>query len=117
MRGFQVLLSLTFLVFAALQYNDPDPWVWMTTYVAVAAGIWASARGKPWTRGFYLGFSWGLSLWAWALWPGRMDGLTDAMSAARPWVENARESLGLLLAALTLTTIGATIKLPYEDEV
>ena len=36
MKIINSILSLLFLVFAAVQYNDPDPWLWIIAYVFVA---------------------------------------------------------------------------------
>jgi hypothetical protein len=30
------ILALLFFIFAAVQYNDPDPWLWIVAYIFVA---------------------------------------------------------------------------------
>ncbi|GAA4348065.1 hypothetical protein GCM10023185_03630 [Hymenobacter saemangeumensis] len=94
-------LSLMYLAFAYLQLNDPDPALWVTLYLVPAAVMaWAAtAREMPrWLpAGLALAYV-ALALW-W--WPARFDGLTGPMNPGTT-VEEGRESLGLLIAALGL---------------
>ncbi|MFD2245472.1 transmembrane 220 family protein [Pontibacter ruber] len=40
------ILGLCFIVFAALQYNDPDAAVWVAVYLIAAAFCFLAAYGK-----------------------------------------------------------------------
>ena len=47
MRAANIAVAIAFVLFAALQYNDPDPWIWMAVYVAGAAiAVLVAARGR-----------------------------------------------------------------------
>ncbi|WP_016748473.1 transmembrane 220 family protein [Leptospira kirschneri] len=35
MKVFSILTILIWLVFAGLQYNDPDPWLWIPIYMSI----------------------------------------------------------------------------------
>ena len=86
-----------FIVFALLQFNDPDPEVWATTYFFIA-GIcfWNAFRKVP----FYISlfFIGGTLIWAFFQWPVSYNGITGAMTPGSG-IEEARESLGLLICS------------------
>jgi Transmembrane family 220, helix len=91
------ILGLIFVAFAVLQFNDPDPFTWISVYglmvVLVSVNIW---RRLPMMVSFLpmvmalIGAYW--------LWPDSYMGLSGKM-ASRPGVELARESLGLCICA------------------
>lgn len=102
-------LMLLFLLFMVVQFNDPDPWFWVLLYAAVTVVAALASFGK-----FYiplilivLGASSGVSLY---LMPSVFElflqhdpaDLVNRMSADRPYIEEARESLGLFFATLAL---------------
>ncbi|MBE8421253.1 transmembrane 220 family protein, partial [Leptospira interrogans] len=37
MKFFSIVTILIWLVFAGLQWNDPDPWLWIPLYLSVVA--------------------------------------------------------------------------------
>lgn len=47
MRIPALLMSLLFFGFAALQFNDPDPWIWTSVYGLPALLSLLHARGRP----------------------------------------------------------------------
>jgi len=94
-------LALMYLVFAYLQFNDPDPWLWVPLYVVPAAVMAWAATARPLPRWLPLGLALAyVALAAW-WWPSRFDGVTGPMNPGTT-VEEGRESLGLLIAALGL---------------
>jgi hypothetical protein len=98
-RVIAVACATLFLAFAALQYNDPDPLVWIAIYVAMAAlCIWSAFGQLP--RVVPILAMLAALVGAYLLWPTSYQGLSGKMDS-RPGVELARESLGLLLCALT----------------
>ena len=105
-----LLYSLTamFVVFAALQLNDPDPWLWAPLYLVPAAVTLLAGRGQVAPV-----IAWSLALTYAALaawwWPARYDGITGAMNPTTT-VEEARESLGLLIAAAGLAVSGYAVQ-------
>ena len=100
------VMLIVFLLSAAVQYNDPDPWLWIFSY-GVAAGltILALARRYHWFTGvaalaFYGGFVYYLPGWG-------IDTLLllkePKMSSIR--VELAREAFGLLICAVWMSVL------------
>lgn len=104
-RLLNVFLSIIFVVFALVQLNDPDPWVWFTIYFLVAAGLIASIfiRLPAWT--LYLAVA-GLLLFAGShasyflqwLSSDNLSELFGEMPADKHYLEGTREFLGLLIA-------------------
>ena len=100
-------LALMFILFAGLQYNDPDPWVWIPIYLMAAVISIEAARGKTrvWLNitaitlcsayAVWLFFI-GNGVWDWATIHDK-ENLVQTMKAAKPWIENTREFGGLLI--------------------
>jgi hypothetical protein len=104
-RSFRILAALmcgVFLFSAAVQWNDPDPWLWMPLYALAAGLAGLGAAGKLPLRpnvaasALFVAL---LVLWA----PSLIDARTDAFTHWRmqsPADEEAREAGGLALCAL-----------------
>jgi hypothetical protein len=112
MKVFNVIFCFIFIVFAALQYNDPDPYVWIPIYMYTAVLCWLASRNK-----FYPGaYLFGIIVYAaYALYKvfdanGLIDWITkhhaeniaETMKAEKPWVEETREFFGLLILIFVL---------------
>jgi hypothetical protein len=103
MRAAAVLMGFVFAVFAALQLNDPDTPIWAGTYGLVAALSFAAAarRGLFWLAGLVAA---GTFLWGVALLPAAGHVTLPELFGSFPMktanIEEAREGLGLLIAAL-----------------
>ncbi len=102
------ILCLLFILFAAVQVNDPDPWLWVLLYAAVAVNCWFAARSKMISWLFFLTTA-GVILWMILLWPEFNNwikmgtpSIAESMKAEKPHIEFAREFLGLLLSLATL---------------
>jgi hypothetical protein len=104
-RGFLGLGALAFAAFAAVQWNDPDPWGWLAVYLlGSAACILAWSRPRGLIPGVVLGVS---AVWALTLIPD-----VDWGAAWMPQ-EAAREAGGLLLLALWMVPLLAqTVRSP-----
>ena len=92
-----------FLVVAALQYNDPDPWNWIALYLAAAAISLLQQPGRRWAiPPLLLGTL--ASIWALTLVPGAtgvtLTDLPRPMHTKGGAVEHAREAGGLTLLAI-----------------
>ena len=110
MRIFDAALGVVLIIFAALQYNDPDAPLWIAIYALAA--VWA-----------LLGAGWPMALYAnpLALWSSSASVLLFlagfiwlAPAIGRDWihVEEAREALGLLIcAAATLLALWTAYRL------
>ena|SRR5688572_20542369 len=103
-------LAVLFLLFAALQYNDPDPGVWMLVYGAMSI-VCAFAAFNMFSRpvmivmaSAYLIFS-ALhvdGMLEWLKSPNRNRIFDDVAKMQYPYIEEAREFLGLLICLIVL---------------
>ncbi|HPZ86553.1 MAG TPA: transmembrane 220 family protein, partial [Flavihumibacter sp.] len=101
-----------FVISAALQYNDPDPYIWAPIYLYGAYICYQSARGifKP-----------GLYIAGWLVYGGyaaylffdkfgvlswinqhHAESIVRTMQADKPWIEETREFGGLLILIIAL---------------
>ena len=109
MKVFACAWIVLMVVFALLQLNDPDRLPWILLY-GIAAVPWLGVLlERQWHRTnfavllllvFAMGIYWPSLLEL--LEEGSIADLGDAMSAQRPYIEEAREFLGLAVAALPL---------------
>jgi|TARA_B110000114_G_scaffold25700_1_gene25407 hypothetical protein len=114
-----LVLSATFLIFAYLNLNDPDPLLWVSLYVFIGVvhllGLFKTYFPSPfnltstWLK-FYIVIS--LSLLAygcfyipdliiWLSTSDKMD-LVGKMKAEKSYVEGTRELGGLLIASASM---------------
>lgn len=112
MRIVNLIFIVLFLVSAALQYNDPDPYIWVPIYLFGAFICFQSLKGKfqpalyitGWVvygaYACYLFFDrYGVLTWAKE---HEAESLVQTMKASEPWIEETREFGGLLLLILAL---------------
>jgi len=108
MKILNIILALLFLLFAYFQYNDPDPWLWIAIYTAVATLCGLAAFGKHYawaslTLLIGLVVYWAILLPSFISWLGEgMPTITGSMKAESPHIELVREFLGLLILILVL---------------
>lgn len=98
--------AFLFVVFAAVQYNDPDPQVWVPIYgFAAMACIMAFARiGQVWFFGL---MALGYGVAAVYQWPPAFEGfLLNEVGMKTVNIELARESGGLAICALAMVLMG-----------
>ena len=109
MKLFNIIFCILFVISAALQYNDPDPWLWMPIYLYGAVLCWLAFRGKYYPRACLLGIGayalYGLyklfekdGAWDW-LTKHHAENIAAAMKAETPWIEDTREFFGLAILA------------------
>ena len=103
------ILAAAMAVFAALQINDPDPLRWVLLYGATTALLVAAFFG--WSRRWAIVIVWSVyAVWGALLVPGFLEwlfrhpwsDLVGVMSVERQYIEDSRELLGLLIAAICL---------------
>lgn len=112
MKVFNYIFCLLFIVFALLQINDPDPYLWIPIYGYASLISFLNARNK------YDGFAnyalvifcvlYGIKL----LWSNNgviswyqqhdAENLVQSMKATKPWIENTREFGGLLIIMISV---------------
>ena len=96
LRYVSLLIALVFVLFSIVQLNDPDPLVWIAIYgsVVVMAVLVYIKKLKALYMWLMLPLFLVGSIY---LWPDHYEGIGQPMSA-KPGIEEARESLGLLIA-------------------
>ena len=112
MKIFNIFFCFVFIVFAALQYNDPDPYVWIPIYMYAAVLCWFAFRNKFYPGAYLLGIA---VYAAYALYKVfDQNGLIDwinkhnaediaaTMKAEKPWIEESREFFGLVILIVVL---------------
>jgi len=112
MKVFNLVFCLVFIFFAALQYNDPDPYVWIPIYMYSAILCWLAFRNKFYPKSYLFGivcyslyaiglFFWKNGVWDWATVHHGED-IASTMKAEKPWIEETREFFGLLILIVVL---------------
>lgn len=108
MKIVNAILTILFLLFAAVQLNDPDPWLWVALYSYVAI-ISALAFFKNYNKYAILIGITVSGIWLINLLPdfitwiqGGAESIVDSMKAEKPHIELTREFLGLILVILVL---------------
>ena len=108
MKLVNITLALLFTVFAIVQYNDPDPWLWIGIYlfIAILSGLAAIKIYPTWLiriglAGCVVGL--GILLPDFIDWMNAgAESITESMQAKKPHIELTREFLGLLLCTLVM---------------
>ena len=106
-KAFSLVFGVLFLVCAGLQWNDPDPYLWIPLYLLSALSCAYAFKGNSAVRlntfnivlyGAYAVFLFltkdGVISWATE---HHFDSLTQSMMASTPWIENTREFGGLFI--------------------
>lgn len=104
---FNVVFAILFLICAGLQWNDPDPYLWMPLYLLSVVSCTYAFKGLSTTRLNIFNIA-AYSVYAvylflekdgvisWAT-EHHFDSLTQSMLATSPWIENTREFGGLFI--------------------
>jgi len=112
MKIFNILFCILFLISAGLQYNDPDPYIWIPIYLYGAILCWLAFRGKYYPKAYLAGiiiFA-GYALYFFFTENGVLDwiqkhnaeNIAATMKASTPWIEETREFFGLLILIIVL---------------
>ncbi len=104
------ILTLIFLSMAAVQYNDPDPLLWMAIYGYVAMisafAIFEKYNVQLIAVGWLVCLGGSLylmqSVFEWLL-KHRLADIMREMSPDQPYIEESRECLGLMISLSVLT--------------
>ena len=113
MKFFNIFFSVVFISFAVVQYNDPDPYLWVPIYLYPALLCFLKFIQKPIpTLAYWAGF---LVFGAYAIYKmfdtnGIIDwvqfhnasNIASSMKAEKPWIEESREFFGLLIILIVL---------------
>ncbi|TAL49609.1 MAG: hypothetical protein EPN92_02685 [Chitinophagaceae bacterium] len=112
MKLFNLIFCVIFILFAALQYNDPDPYVWIPIYMYSAVLCWLAFREKYYPKAYIAGiiiycvyaiglFFWKNGVWDWMT-KHNAEGIATTMKAEKPWIEETREFFGLVILVVVL---------------
>ncbi len=103
MKILNIILCILFILFAAVQYNDPDPYIWVPIYLFTAGVCGYAAYGK-YDRNVTLAGLLILGLFMISYIPDVMDwikmgmpSIVETMKAEKKYVELTREFGGLLM--------------------
>ncbi|MBD1392573.1 transmembrane 220 family protein [Mucilaginibacter glaciei] len=113
MKVFNLIFCALFVFFAALQYNDPDPYVWMPIYLYSAFLCYQASQKQFYPKAYFLGL---LIYGAYAIYllfdkTGVIDWARDhhaesmvqTMKAEKPWIEESREFFGLVILMVVIS--------------
>ncbi len=112
MKIFNIIFIVIFIISAALQYNDPDPYIWIPIYL-FAAYLCFKAIQHKYNRVLYLiGIAVYLFYAAFLFYDNtgvlswmqqhQSESIVQSMHAEKPWIEETREFFGLLIVILVL---------------
>jgi hypothetical protein len=113
MKIFNIFFCVVFILFAIVQYNDPDPYLWIPIYLYPALLCYFKLMQKPISKiAYWAGF---LVFGAYAIYKmfdtnGIIDwiqfhnasNIASTMKAEKPWIEESREFFGLLIILIVL---------------
>ena len=113
MKFFNIFFSVVFILFAVVQYNDPDAYLWIPIYLYPALLCYLKFIQKPIsTIAYWAGF---LVFGVYAIYKmfdtnGIIDwvqfhnasNIASTMKAEKPWIEESREFFGLLIILIVL---------------
>lgn len=112
MKIFNIFFCFVFIIFAALQYNDPDPYVWIPIYLYTATLCFFAFRQKFYPAAYWLGIviytiyaaykvfdANGLIDW---FTKHNAENIAETMKAEKPWIEETREFFGLIILIAVL---------------
>jgi hypothetical protein len=111
LKIFNYFFAFLFVLFAAVQWNDPDPLLWIAIYLYAAFLCLISIRKKPFNSiwffagiGFYIIYATFLfagptGVFAWMT-VYHFENIVQSMEATKPWIEETREFFGLIILIL-----------------
>lgn len=110
MKYFLYILIVIYVLSAAVQYNDPDPWVWILSYLLPAGLCYYRSLGRG-DKILYFSIGLVYLLWAANQFPPQWEGLMlENLTMKTMNVELGRESLGLGMCAIGMWVCGLTQK-------
>jgi hypothetical protein len=112
MKIFNLFFCIIFVIFVGLQYNDPDPYVWMPIYGYCAVLCWLAFKRRYFPKAYILGMvifgiyacykffdQYGVMDW---ITKYHAENIAGTMKAETPWVEETREFFGLIICIAVL---------------
>jgi hypothetical protein len=114
MKFFNIFFCIVFVLFAGVQYNDPDPYLWVPIYLYPALLCYFKVMQKPiYKMAYGAGF---LVFGVYAIYKmfdtnGIIDwiqfhnasNIASTMKAEKPWIEESREFFGLVIILIVIS--------------
>ena len=114
MKFFNIFFCVVVILFSGVQYNDPDPYLWVPIYLYPAILCFLKFIQKPISKiSYWLGF---LLFGVYAIYKmfdtnGIIDwiqfhnasNIASTMKAETPWIEESREFFGLVIILIVLS--------------
>lgn len=102
MKFLHYFFIVLFLLFAAVQYNDPDPLIWIPLYLIPAFMVFQAIKNNVSKDAFlYAGLVY--LLYGISLYPPEWEGLTLNSAGMKTMnIELGRETFGLIIVAVIL---------------
>ena len=98
MKIVNLIFVIIFLLFAGLQYNDPDPYIWIPVYLYGAILCWLAFMNRYFPKAYIAGISIYLLYAVYLIFTknGVLDwfnehhaeSLVQTMKAEKPWIED-----------------------------
>ena len=112
MKTLNLFFIILFVFSAALQYNDPDPYVWIPIYLYAAVLCALAAKKKFYPMAYWIGIVvYGVyAAYEFFAKDGVLDwmqkhhaeNIASTMKAETPWIEETREFFGLIILIVVL---------------
>jgi hypothetical protein len=113
MKSFNIFFCVIFILFAVVQFNDPDAYLWIPIYLYPALLCYLQFIQKPISNmAYWAGF---LVFGVYAIYKmfdtnGIIDwiqfhnasNIASTMKAETPWIEESREFFGLVIILIVL---------------
>jgi hypothetical protein len=112
MKAFNIVFIVLFIISAALQYNDPDWYLWIPIYLYGALICYQAVKKKLDPVLYFIGFlvygAYALYLFfdktgvlSWVV-QHNAENIVQSMKATKPWIEETREFGGLFILIVVL---------------
>lgn len=112
MKLLNIIFCILFIISAVLQYNDPDPYLWIPIYLVPAWFCFQAIKGKFYPVAYLvvsillIGYAMYLlistdGVISWAT-EHEAENIAQSMKATRPWIESTREFFGLLIILVSI---------------
>ncbi|MCC6152926.1 MAG: transmembrane 220 family protein [Candidatus Hydrogenedentes bacterium] len=107
MRIVSIIMFILLLLCVAVQYNDPDGWIWALIYAYGAAVTWPAIRGRytVWALIGAIGYFAGAIYWTPKEMVEHPENLLLDLRMHEKGVEEVREDIGLYIAAVWMTVL------------
>jgi hypothetical protein len=110
MKIVNLILAVMFLVFAFVQINDPDPFIWILIYGSMAVTCVLAAFNMFYRvplfilLGIYIAYSFVFfeGVMEWFRQDDKSVLFDDVMKMQHPYIEESREFLGLMICIIVL---------------